>query len=192
MTSPCKKRSGLACTITIGTSTQCKLTIRTLEHTMSQQTLNGWTSETSPTTTFSLRDFLAKVSALLDKGEVLRTHEALAFLKSVKLLSANEHCICCLRTSKDYSVTTKGVHSQPFSAVWMNWGMMLNGRCLTADISEYLKTESECSLLQILEANPDPKYFLSAQVQEDVLRRMRVQPLTATIGKGLTITDKEQ
>ena len=48
-----------------------------------------------------------------------------------------------------------------YSATLPRSGMMQNGKCLTARISEFHKTENECSLSDILETNPDPKYFLS-------------------------------
>ena len=44
---------------------------------------------------------------------------------------------------------------------WMIWGMMWNGRCLTARISECPKTENVCTLLDILEENAADKYSLS-------------------------------
>jgi hypothetical protein len=43
----------------------------------------------------------------------------------------------------------------------MNWGTTFNGKLLTAKISESRSTESAYSLSDILEENPDPKYFLS-------------------------------
>lgn len=44
--------------------------------------------------------------------------------------------------------------------------MTVNGKCLTAKITECHKTGRECSLSDILEDQADPKYFLSeTQVQ---------------------------
>lgn len=42
-------------------------------------------------------------------------------------------------------------------------GMMLNGKCLTAKISEFPKTENVCSLSDILEENVPQEYFLSQE-----------------------------
>ncbi|SNX61268.1 hypothetical protein SAMN06296273_2723 [Nitrosomonas ureae] len=39
--------------------------------------------------------------------------------------------------------------------------MTASGKCLTAKITEYPKTVNGCSLSDILEEHPDPKYFLS-------------------------------
>ena len=44
---------------------------------------------------------------------------------------------------------------------FQNWGTMRNGKLLTARIMVSHKTGNECSLSDILETNPDPKYFLS-------------------------------
>ena len=57
-----------------------------------------------------------------------------------------------------------GRRSKLSSRQWQNWGTLWNGKCLTADISESRIIEKECSLLDILEENPDEKYFLSPQI----------------------------
>ena len=54
------------------------------------------------------------------------------------------------------------------SPAWMNWGMTSNGNVLTARISESHRIGNEYSLSEILEENPDQKYFLS----EDAMQRM--------------------
>jgi hypothetical protein len=46
----------------------------------------------------------------------------------------------------------------------MNWGMTVNGKCLTARISESHRTGKECSLSDILEEQVDQKYFLSEKL----------------------------
>ena len=55
----------------------------------------------------------------------------------------------------------EGGTSEQYSLKWENWGMIQNGNCLTQRISEFRKTESECILLDILEAEVENKYFLS-------------------------------
>lgn len=57
-----------------------------------------------------------------------------------------------------------GVQPSKRSSVrWQNWGILSNGKCLTAKISESHKIESECSLPDILEESVPEKYFLSQQ-----------------------------
>jgi site-specific DNA-cytosine methylase len=63
----------------------------------------------------------------------------------------------------------RGTLFSPYSIRWGNWGIGWNGNYLTAKISECPKTESEFSLLDILEENPEEKYFLS-QEQVDKLK----------------------
>jgi hypothetical protein len=47
--------------------------------------------------------------------------------------------------------------------------MTLNGRYSTQKISEYRRTESECTLLDILEPKVDEKYFLSKEQAEKIV-----------------------
>lgn len=54
-----------------------------------------------------------------------------------------------------------GSPSKSSSKQWQNWGILWNGKCVTASILESRKTESECSLSDILEPDTDEKYFLS-------------------------------
>ena len=55
-----------------------------------------------------------------------------------------------------------------FATVCLKWekqGMTVAGRCLTQKTTEFHKTESACSLSQILEAEVDEKYYLSEEKQ---------------------------
>lgn len=61
-------------------------------------------------------------------------------LKSLGLLNKGNHAFYCLKTSKGFYLTTKERRFLPFSRLLMNWGMMLNGKCLTARISAFPKT----------------------------------------------------
>ena len=54
-----------------------------------------------------------------------------------------------------------GVRSRQSSEQWMSWGTVWNGKCLTADISEFHRIERGSSLSDILEESVDEKYFLS-------------------------------
>ena len=113
------------------------------------------------TTICSRRDFLARVSALLEKGGDLRTQGEHYFLTSAESFELNDPAIVCLKTSKDSYPTTTGKLSRLSWNRWQNWGMTANGRCLTARISEFPRIGKECSLSDILEKNLDQKYFLS-------------------------------
>ena len=54
-----------------------------------------------------------------------------------------------------------GIPSRPSSQPWQSWGMVWNGKCLTANTSEFPKIGKGCSLSDILEESVDSKYFLS-------------------------------
>ena len=129
-----------------------------------------FTLMTSPTPTYSSEDFHARLLALLESEQDLgqRIHAVLSFLKSAASYLVSESHVYSLRMLKDSLVTMGGEPLELSSQVWMNWGMTSNGNVLTAKILESRKVERGYSLLDILEANPDPKYFLS----EDAIQRM--------------------
>lgn len=70
---------------------------------------------------------------------------------------------------KAYYLTTKGELLEQSSPRLMNWGMMQNGRYLTQKISEFPKTESECSLSDILEEEVNERYFLSEERAQQLI-----------------------
>src|SRR5690554_5884964 len=111
----------------------------------------------------SQEDFRAKLSQWLANEEALTIQEAHSFLKLLVSQGFSNPAIYCSKTSKAYSITPGGRLSTPSSIRWQNWAIGGNTRYLTARISECRKTESECSLLDILEDSPDEKYFLSQE-----------------------------
>ncbi|VRG02307.1 DNA methylase [Streptococcus pneumoniae] len=60
--------------------------------------------------------------------------------------------IYSLKTSRDSSTTTEEIPLRSSSQRWMNWGMMWNGKCLTAKILESPKIGNVCSLQGYQEA----------------------------------------
>ena len=126
-----------------------------------QMTLPGFEQMISQRPRFTVSDFRAKVSALLESEAVSQIREALYSLKSCDWLKFDSLNIYSLRTSEDSSTMTVGLHSRPSSEAWSSLGMAWNGRCVTANISEFHKIGRECSLSDILEESVDPKYFLS-------------------------------
>src|SRR5699024_6989411 len=114
--------------------------------------------------TVSVEDSLAKAFQLLVDVEDSMTQEELYSLKSCVSPISSDHNIYSLRTSKDSSTMMGGIRSRPSSEPWMNSGMMRNGICVTAKISEFRKTGRGCSLSDILETDVDEKYFLSEEI----------------------------
>ena len=137
------------------------------------------------TTTSSLRDFLARVSQLLESGEDLKTLEAHSSLRYAECYGLKELSMYSLRMLRDSSLTMTEAPSKPSSERWMNWGTGINGRCLTARISVSHRTGKGCSLSDILEDNPDQKYFLSEKQTQYIQKQMEQSPtpLTAIITK---------
>jgi hypothetical protein len=118
-------------------------------------------------------DFHAKLSQWLANEEALTIQEAHSFLKLLVSQGYSNPVIYCLKTSKAYSITKAGRLSERSSIRWGSWGIGGNTRYLTAKISECRKTESECSLLDILEDSPDEKYFLSQDQVDKLLQNSR-------------------
>ena len=119
--------------------------------------------------TLSVEDFLVSHSALLEKDEDFLIKEGQCFLKLYDLQRYSNLSIYSLRTSKGYSITKTGRLSKLSSLRWTNWGMMCNGKCLTAKILTSPKIENECTLLDILEENVPDKYFLSNEKTKQIL-----------------------
>jgi hypothetical protein len=136
-------------------------------------------------TTSCVRDFLAKVSLLLGSEKDLKILEAHSSLRYAESYGLKDLAIYSLRMSKDSSPTMTELPSKPLSERWMNWGMTANGKCLTARITVSRKTEKGCSLSDILEDNPDQKYFLSEKQTKYIQKQMNksATPLTAIITK---------
>jgi hypothetical protein len=127
----------------------------------------------SPTVIYSLEDFHAQLFQLRESEQdsPQLIHEVLSFLKSAESLAVKESHMYSLKMLRDSSTTTEGEPLQLSSQVWMNWGMTSNGNVLTARISESHRTEKGCSLSEILEENPDPKYFLSESARQGMVER---------------------
>jgi len=96
-------------------------------------------------------------------------------LRYAELRKQGELRFCSLRTLKDYLITKRGRLSRKSSRRWMNWGMTVNGKCLTARASECHSTGKGYSLSDILEENPDPKYFLSEKATKKILWQLKLK-----------------
>ena len=70
-----------------------------------------------------------------------------------------------------FSVATTVETSRQSSIPSLNAGMAWSGQCLMLSTSEWRNDAAVCSLSDILEANPDPKYSLSAKACRGILHR---------------------
>ena len=101
----------------------------------------------------------------------LPTQEAtlcLPFLQSLNVtgldgLSGKTSPVSCHRTEDGIL--------EPSSGRWGSWGMGSLTECWTLNGSEWRNDAAVCLLSDILEASPDPKYWLSARACSGILRR---------------------
>lgn len=129
------------------------------------------TPQLFPTSTFSLEGFLARLSRLPESVWDLTIPVELSSSRLHESLKKSSPVYFSLRTSKDSSATTTDELSTSSFQRLMSWGTTSNGRCLTAKITESPKIGSACSLSDILEEHPDPKYFLSEKIASFLLGR---------------------
>ena len=106
--------------------------------------------------------------ALLDQEEDLKTLEELSSLKLHDLPIFLNPSIFFLKTLKDSLTMTEEKPLKQSSERLMDWGMMSNGKCLTAKISPSLKIGSECSLSDILEKDVPEGFFLSSEKMQNL------------------------
>lgn len=130
----------------------------------------GLFATTSRTSTFSSRDFLARLSVLLESDAVLMKPAALSFLRSHGFYHTKDPHIFYSKTLRAYLATTMDALSSesiPFSpGSVIEW----KGCCLIQKTTGFPKTGSECSLSDILEASVAEKYFLSEKTMQGLLK----------------------
>ena len=118
---------------------------------------------------FYVRDFLARHSQSLDEGKDLPMQEEPFSLKLPDWLQTNDLRIFSLKTYPVCFRMTKGGRFTPSSVRYLNWGIMSNGKCLTARISESPSQGSGCILSDILMEDVPEKYYLSQKQMEQLL-----------------------
>jgi hypothetical protein len=147
----------------------------TSENNLMEETFEMFPLETFQVPTSLLEDSLARLFQLQESelASPWMTLEGHSLLKCLDSLTKNQYLIYSLRMSKDSSITTEEEHSKSSSKSWMAWGMTVNGSCLTAKISASRNIEKGYSLSDILEESPDPKYSLSEEQVEAMMKRTR-------------------
>ena len=134
------------------------------------------TQKNYQTLTASSVDSLVRRLVSQENEGVSMIPEVRSFLTSHGFLGKNNHAILSLRTSKGFYLTTKETLSAPSLPRLMNWGTTVNGVCLTAKTSVSRKTGSGSTLSDILEEHPDPKYFLSPEQTQKILKSWDQSP----------------
>src|SRR3990167_5186592 len=147
--------------------------IKNISITKTSGTLPKSKSKTYQNLTSLWAAFRASLFPSLEREAVSAILEELCSLTSPESLKLNNLAYYSLKTSKGYSLTMKGELLPQSSPRLMSWGMTSNGKCLTARILESPRIGKECSLLEILEERPDPKYFLSEKMVEFLPRNSK-------------------
>lgn len=124
----------------------------------------------------NVRDMLRHINSMapediqmLAEERDLKMPEALSSLRLPAWLKPDDLRIFCLRTFQDCLRMTRAGRFLPSSPRLMTWGTAWNGWCLTARISVSPRSESGCSLSDILIPDAPEKYFLSSEQTEKLL-----------------------
>jgi len=142
------------------------------KRTIIQATLGKSKPAASPITIFSVLDFLARRSVSLERGRGLETLVERYSSRLPALRGLKDPLYCSLKTLRASSTTMKDLRSRSSSNRWRNWGILSNGRCLTANISGFPRTGNGCSLSDILETEVPDQYFLSQSQTQYLLKNL--------------------
>ena len=126
----------------------------------------------SPKLILSQPDSLVSRFQSAAEDSALLIQEVLSFMRSSEWLKPGDLLIFCLKTSRGYSITKGGKLSELSLPRFMSWGILLNGVCLTARISECHSKEGGYILSDILIADCPEKYFLSPRAMERLLSKL--------------------
>ena len=122
-----------------------------------------------PVSTCSAAGFPANLFHWLESVEASQTPEALCSLKLPGWLQPGTLRISSWRTYPVSLAMTKAGRLRPSSMRWTDWGMVWNGKCLTAKISVCPNPAAGCTLSAILTEDAPEKYFLSPRQQAQLL-----------------------
>ena len=120
-------------------------------------------------------DSPASLSQMLENAEDLLIQGGRCSLNCPVWLKPESLGICCLKMFPDCFTMTKGGHLRQSSMRWTDWGILWNGRCLTARISTSPNPAKGCILSDILMCDAEEKYFLSPKQQEHLLYKSSLE-----------------
>ena len=126
----------------------------------------------SPKLILSQPDSLVSRFQSAAEDSALLIQEVLSFMRSSEWLKPGDLLIFCSKTSQGFSITKGGKLSELSLPRFMSWGILLNGVCLTARISEFRSKEGGYILSDILIADCPEKYFLSPRAMERLLSKL--------------------
>jgi len=132
------------------------------------ETLPKLTQQLFPTSTVSFDDFLVKLFQSLENEKVLTIPDERFSLSLREYCEQNNLDYSFSKMWSDCFLTTVEKLSESSSLRLQNWGMICNGKCITAKITESHRIGSECTLSDILEEKVDLKYFLSDETMKKI------------------------
>ena len=141
----------------------------TIQTTLTMETQPESIQKTCQTLSYSLEDFLAKLSVLQENEKDLTIQGVRSFLRLQGFCRTKDPHIFYSKMLKVYCLTTKEKLSKSYLGFSPNWGIMLNGRYLILPISECHREESECSLKDILEKDDEEKYYINENTMRNIL-----------------------
>ena len=125
-----------------------------------------------PTLTYSVPDFLVRVSLLPADVSDSKIQEALSSLKLPESLQKNGlHLFSWKMSPVCFRMTAAG-RLLPSSPRLLKWGTISNGWCLTANTLESHNNAEGCTLSDILIHDVPEKYFLSEAAMRKILRNL--------------------
>src|SRR3989338_7420568 len=104
-------------------------------------------------------------------SQIYKKHYGECDTRDIRTVDTKAPDIFSLKMLRGYLVMTKEKLSRQYLGFSPICGMSINGKFLTARISESLRTGRECSLSDILEKQVDQKYFLSVKATQFLIRR---------------------
>ena len=160
--------------VTTSTPTQIASMKEILErNTMTEEASTTSKQKKYPHTICYVLDSLVNHFPTQGKGKALKTKLAELFSTSYYESSGiTDPRFFYSKTSEDFSAMIKGLRLESSSNRFRSWGIYSNGKCLTANIGGFPKTDPELSLSDILEESVDEKYYLSQRSIEYLMRRL--------------------
>ena len=125
-----------------------------------------------PASTCLSEVFPASRLVLQGSGVDSRTREELCSIILPELSKPKDLQLFCLKTYPVFYRITRGKLTKRSLKRFQNWGIVWNGVCATAQISETHNQESGCSLSDILISDAPEKYFLSKAAEARILRNL--------------------
>lgn len=125
--------------------------------------------------TFGLADSPVKMSPSLEwvQDLGLKGNDLASFMNFLDFLRKHAPEFASSKTFKGFCLRMEGEISKSSYDRWPNSGMLWDGVCLTAKVSESPNHVKESSLWDAIEKGSVPqKYFLSANAAQGMLRRV--------------------